>query len=142
PDVAQSGSQIGGAPALTADDLLLYTVTTGATTANPGRGLLFAANEQQLRTKLRWAFQMHNSFPMPVNGNTVMVPPRLRQMDSTLAGFGEFLTNVQLFGTPAYKDGVGYAVGRATVGMPAGLPNASVICAFRANPDIRLRLNQ
>jgi hypothetical protein len=50
---------------------------------------------------------------------------------------------VQLFGTPAYRDGVIYAVGRGQIGAPgsAGVP-VSVLAAFRTNPLIRLRLNQ
>jgi len=153
PDVAVSpppgGSQIGGAPALTGDDLLAYTVTTGGnmiggSPSNPGNGVVFAVNEQHLRPKLRWAFTMHDGFPMPVNGTTVVVPPRLRQLDPTLPGYhANFLTSVQFFGTPAYKDGVIYAVGRGEIGPPGGGgPAVSVLCAFRANPQIRIRLNQ
>ena len=146
PDQPGGPSKLGGAPALTGDDLLAYTVTTGKVGSgpNPGNGVLFAANEQHLRTRLRWAFTMHDGFTMPINGAPVTVPPRLRQLDPTLPGYYQnFITSVQLSGTPAYKDGVLYAVGRGEIGVPGGGgPMVSVLCAFRANPLIRLRLNQ
>jgi len=147
PDILAAGSSIGGSPALSTEDLVYYTATTATEATNSGRGVLFGVNEQSGgRTILKWAYTMHDGYNLTVNGNTVTVPPRLRQLDPLVALYtgtqvGAYLANVQFFGTPAYRNGVVYAAARAQIGAGGGVP-VSVLCAFRANPEFKLRLNQ
>jgi len=140
PDVTNGGSSLGGPPALSPEDLLYWTVTTAGGATNPGRGVLFALNEQSAgKSVLKWAYTFHNGFSMPTSTTPVVVPPRLRQTDPNLPSLGEFLYDVQFFGTPAYREGVVYAAARATIGQ-GGTP-VSVLCAFKANPEFVIRLN-
>ena len=146
PDTNPPGNNLlGGPPALSPDDLLYYTVDTGGTAGSSnGRGVVYAVNEQAAtRSILKWTYSMSNGFTMNLaNGTSVTVPPRLRQLDiateaATGATIGTYITDVQFFGTPAFRKDVVYAVARANVGGQA----ASVLCAFKANPEFTLRLN-
>ncbi len=141
PDPQHVGAQIGGPPALSADDFIYFTTAGVAAeqTTTPGAGAIFGLSEQYLRSTLKWAFSMHNGFDMPVNGSaTVTVPPRLRQLDRYLPGYGSYITNVQLGGTPAIYNGVAYAV---ATGQLTGNTPVSLLLAFKANPDLVLHLN-
>lgn len=137
------GTVIGGSPMLSPEDNVYYTATTDTGTTNSGRGVLFGVNEQSGgRTMLKWAFTMHDGFTFTLGTQTLTIPPRLRQMDPLVALYtgsqvGDFLSNVQFFGTPAYRNGVVYAVARAQIGNAGGAP-VSVLCAFRADPELRL----
>jgi hypothetical protein len=139
PDINSVGNTIGGTSALSPDDILYYTVnTTASGSTNPGRGVLFAVNEQATRPILKWTYVMQDGFSIQVNNQTVNIPPRLMQTDPTLPGSGTPITNVQFTGSPAWHDGITYAVATATLANM----QVSVLCAFNSNPNIILRLNQ
>jgi hypothetical protein len=144
PDPSSVGNSIGGAPAISQDDLLYYTVdTTPSAGVNSGRGVIFAATEQGGgRTAIKWAYTMHDGLQIPLDdGSTRIIPPRLRQVNLATAAMtgtavGDYITNVQFVGTPAIRGNVVYAVATATIGAKP----VSVVCAFQANPEIKLRL--
>jgi hypothetical protein len=153
PDTSTPGGNVlGGPPALSPDDLLYYTLDTdhggqgtGGPNGNQGRGVLFSVNEQpSSRSVLKWTYAMHNGYTMtlPNSQTTVTVPPRLRQLDqatqtATGVAVGTYITDVQFIGTPAFRKDVVYAVAHANVGGVT----ASVLCAFKANPEFTIRLN-
>jgi|GEM_PF-3383046 len=139
PDVNSAGNFISGTPSLTPDDILLYGVnTTPSESTNPGRGVLFAENEQETRPILKWAYVMQDGYSIQVNNQTVQVPPTLVQNDPTQPGAGLPITDVQFIGSPAWYNNTAYAVATAQI---AGNP-VSVLCAFNADPNIVLRLGQ
>jgi hypothetical protein len=148
PDPQQTGAHIGGAPALSGDNLLFYNVSTvppaGLTTA-AGAGVVFGAEEQFLRTTLKWTYVMHNGFTLTVNGQATTIPPRLRFIDTDprwAAYAGQSLSDVQFVGSPAYANGIVYSVAHARIqGAAFATFAVSVLCAFKANPEVTLRLN-
>jgi hypothetical protein len=142
PDVTSSGNRVGGAPSLASDDMVFFTADTAPAGAGiQGRGVLFGVNEQNAgQTSLKWAYAMHDGMQITVNGAAVTIPPRLRQLDPSLPGYGSYILNVQFFGTPAYKDGNVYVTARGVL-EAGGIP-VSLVMAFKANPEIVLRLRQ
>jgi hypothetical protein len=156
PDIAGVQSRLGGTPALSTDDLIYYTADTTQLAAQNkgGRGVLFGVAEQGTsRSALKWAFTMHDGIQLRLDdGSTFQVPPRLRfvKQDAAFGAgplwpaggpVGAFLYNVQFVGTPAVRNGVVYATATASLSnAPGAAPDFSVICAFRANPEIRLSL--
>lgn len=139
---ATGGNSVTGSGVVTADDTVLYTVdTVGSASAGAnGRGVLLNVSEQSpsSKTTMKWAYVMHNGYTATVNSQSVTVPPRLRQLDTTMPNPGQYITDVQFRCSPAYYRGVAYAVATGSVG---GTP-VSLLCAFNANPDLKLRLNQ
>jgi len=145
PDVGGNGNLVSGPPSLGPDDTLYYGVdTTPGSGSNNGRGVLFAVSEQGTnRTNVKWSYSLHNGMQIVYNQTeTLTIPPRLRSTDLGTnlllpsANFGRYITDVQLRGTPAVRDDVVYV---SAVGSLAGTP-VSLVLAFRANPDIVLRL--
>lgn len=151
-DVGGGQSALGGAPALSNEDLLYFTADTSGAAANNngGRGVLFGASEQgSNKSVLKWAYTMHDGFTVALDdGTTRQILPRLRFLkpDGAWPGLGfpnnlsgdTFIRNVQFFGTPAVRNGVVYAVAHGDLG--ASKP--SIICAFRANPELKLSIGQ
>lgn len=136
PATTSGALNIGGSPALSPEDLLYFAMggTAGAATA-----VLMAVNEQGgAKTTARWTYALHNGIAISVGGQSVQIPPRLRNVDSSMGLPLDYLYDLQFFGTPAYRNGVVYAVARGTVGR--GGPPVSAVCAFRANPEFVLRL--
>lgn len=139
------GNLVGGPPSISSDDLIYFvTDTTSSPNSNGGRGTLYAFNEQSRgRTNLKWSYVMYNEFNLVLNdGTTIPIQPRLRNLKTstaTLTGTtnGAYITDVQFIGSPAVRNGVVYAVAKASLG---GTP-VSVLCAFRANPTFVLHLN-
>ncbi|HSV74030.1 MAG TPA: hypothetical protein VLH79_09750, partial [Chthonomonadales bacterium] len=137
------GNTIGGSPAMSPQDTIFYVAdTTGSASAGaPGRGVLLAVHEQHptARTRLRWAYVMHDGYTLTLNGQEVRIPARLWQTDASNGlPVGVPIENVQFTGAPAYRNGIVYATATGSVGG-AGV---SLVLAFRAEPDLRLRLNQ
>ena len=137
------GNTIGGSPALSPQDTVYYVADTTGSAAGgaPGRGVLLAVNEQYptSRTRVRWAYVMHDGYSLTVNGQEVRIPARLWQTDDTNGlPTGVPIENVQFTGSPAYRNGIVYATATGSVGGSG----VSLVLAFRAEPDLRLRLNQ
>jgi len=125
PATTSGALNIGGAPALSPEDLLYFAAggTVGAAT-----GVLMAVHEQSGgKTTARWTYALHNGITASVGGQLVRIPPRLRDL-----GTGAYLTDLQFVGTPAYRNGIVYAVARNGA--------VSVVCAFNANPEFVLRI--
>ena len=140
PDPLSKGNVVGGTPCLSPEDYLFYTVDTTLTGGlNPGRGVLMAVNEQKAATLLKWSYVMHDGYTITVNSQPVNISPRLQQYDPNLGlNTNVPITNVQFYGTPAWKNGIVYATASGSVSGKL----VSMLMAFKSNPNIILRLNQ
>lgn len=153
PDPPNPGNfLLGGPPALAANDLIYYTAGGGGG-ANPGTGGIFAVGEQAGgQTRVRWTYALHNGLQIPVNGNVVYIPPRLRQLDPNLPHVGQYLINLRAIGTPAVHGGVVYVTAIGNIGLknnpndpneaPQTGPAVSVLMALRAEPEFVIETNQ
>lgn len=139
-------SRIGGPPGLGPNDSLYYAIDPlGTGNVSRASAILAVTEQTASRSKVNWAFTMHDGFQLTVNGANETITPRLWQLDPNLPGYGQAITQVQFFGTPAFKDNVIFAVAHAQIGAGGiggvSVP-ATVLCAFRANPDVTLHYGQ
>lgn len=146
---------IGGPPALGPSDGLYFTVDASSLSGGgaPGQipaatgGVLAPSEQGGHQTTLPWAWTAHNGFTISKDNNpseTLVVQPRFRQLDPATARLtntpvGSFIYNVRFVGTPAVRGDTVYAVATGTIGTNG--PACSLVCAFRNNVDLRLRLN-
>lgn len=136
PDPGSSANRFVGAPALTPDGMLALFADTHDN-SYPGKSVLFMGSEQMLgQSRVRWSYAMYDEFQMQVNNSPVTVAGRLR--DFRGSGLPVNLTGVQFIGSPSVWNDTVYAV--ATCTSPAG--PTSVLCAFKADQECVLRLNQ
>ncbi len=143
PDPQNAGALMNPTIALSRGDSLVYSVNNGSPSYTPARGSVYSVNEQLYTppsqgTTVNWRYQMTNGFSFTVNGTSVTVPPRLRNLDLSVGAgaMGGYVTNLEFGGGVAEANGVVYAVGNGAIG---NLP-VSVLCAFNANPDAVIHL--